>query len=175
MMIIRLQVRNSADGQTKESSMTVVSVIVGSTRAGRFSKKPAHWIWKHLDKGDGVDARLLDLRDLPMPCFDQPATPATPGHLAFEHEVVRRWTAIHVSERWAGAAVDYLETREDVDRGRIGMMGWSLSGYYAPRAACYEKRFKLCVAWAPITIGANCSVAAWRGRATDRCRTIGIT
>ncbi|MDB5532331.1 MAG: Dipeptidyl aminopeptidase/acylaminoacyl-peptidase-like protein, partial [Hyphomicrobiales bacterium] len=26
-------------------------------------------------------------------------------------------------------------------------MGWSLGGYYAPRAACYEKRFKLCVAW----------------------------
>lgn len=56
-------------------------------------------------------------------------------------------TAIHDSERWAGAAVDYLETRGDVDADRIGMMGWSLGGYYAPRAACYEKRFKLCVSW----------------------------
>jgi dienelactone hydrolase len=56
-------------------------------------------------------------------------------------------TAIPDSERWAGAAVDYLETRDDVDAERIGMMGWSLGGYYAPRAACYEKRFKLCVAW----------------------------
>jgi len=56
-------------------------------------------------------------------------------------------TAITDSERWAGAAVDYLETRDDVDHNRIGMMGWSLGGYYAPRAACYEKRFKLCVAW----------------------------
>jgi dipeptidyl aminopeptidase/acylaminoacyl peptidase len=27
------------------------------------------------------------------------------------------------------------------------MMGWSLGGYYAPRAAAYEKRFALCVAW----------------------------
>lgn len=55
--------------------------------------------------------------------------------------------AIVEAERWAGAAVDYLETRADVDADRIGMMGWSLGGYYAPRAACYEKRFKLCVAW----------------------------
>lgn len=55
--------------------------------------------------------------------------------------------AIHDSERWAGAAIDYLETRGDVDADRIGMMGWSLGGYYAPRAACYEKRFKLCVSW----------------------------
>jgi pimeloyl-ACP methyl ester carboxylesterase len=55
--------------------------------------------------------------------------------------------AVHDTERWAGAAVDYLETRGDVDPSRIGMMGWSLGGYYAPRAAAYEKRFALCVAW----------------------------
>ena len=73
--------------------MTVISVIIGSTREGRFSEKPARWILRHLKKRDGVDARLLDLRDFPMPFFDQPATPAMPGRPAFEHEVVRRWTA----------------------------------------------------------------------------------
>lgn len=56
-------------------------------------------------------------------------------------------TAISDAERWAGAAVDFLETRTDVAINRIGVMGWSLGGYYAPRAAAYEKRFKLCVAW----------------------------
>jgi dipeptidyl aminopeptidase/acylaminoacyl peptidase len=73
--------------------------------------------------------------------------------LAIDHPGVgealrlRGMTAIPDTERWAGAAVDYLEGRADVDPERIGMMGWSLGGYYAPRAACYEKRFKLCVAW----------------------------
>ena len=38
--------------------MTVISVIVGSTREGRFSEKPAKWILQHLKKPDGVDARL---------------------------------------------------------------------------------------------------------------------
>jgi len=60
---------------------------------------------------------------------------------------LRDMTAVIATERWAGAAVDYLEGRQDVDAARIGMMGWSLGGYYAPRAACYEKRFKICVAW----------------------------
>ena len=73
--------------------MTVISVIVGSTREGRFSEKPAHWVLQHLKKRDGVDARLLDLRDFPMPFFDQPVTPATPGRTAFEHEIVQKWTA----------------------------------------------------------------------------------
>ena len=73
--------------------------------------------------------------------------------LAIDHPGVgealrlRGLPAIVDTERWAGAAVDYLETRADVARDRIGMMGWSLGGYYAPRAAAYEKRFKLCVAW----------------------------
>jgi NAD(P)H-dependent FMN reductase len=59
--------------------MAVISVMVGSTREGRFSEKPAKWILEHLKKREDVDARFLDLRDFPMPFFDQPATPAMPG------------------------------------------------------------------------------------------------
>jgi NAD(P)H-dependent FMN reductase len=73
--------------------MNVISVIVGSTREGRFSEKPAKWILQHLKKREGVDARLLDLRDFPMPFFDHPATPATPGRAAYTNEVVQKWTA----------------------------------------------------------------------------------
>ncbi len=47
----------------------------------------------------------------------------------------------------AAACVDYLETRSDVDPQRIGMAALSLGGYYAPRAAAFERRFKCCVAW----------------------------
>jgi NAD(P)H-dependent FMN reductase len=72
--------------------MTVISVIVGSTREGRFSEKPAHWILQHLKKREGVDARLLDLRDFPMPFFDA-VPPAMPGRAPYQNEVVQRWTA----------------------------------------------------------------------------------
>jgi len=60
---------------------------------------------------------------------------------------LRGLSGIPESERWAAATVDFLETRPDVRADRIGMMGWSLGGYYAPRAAAFEPRFKLCVAW----------------------------
>src|SRR3977135_3316882 len=49
----------------RSKSMTVISVIVGRAREGRFSENPAKWILQHLKKRDGVDARLLDLRDFP--------------------------------------------------------------------------------------------------------------
>src|ERR1700716_1762708 len=73
--------------------MTTISVIIGSTRQGRFSEKPAHWILQHLQKRDGIEVRLLDLRDFPMPFFDQALAPAMPGRAPYENEVVKRWTA----------------------------------------------------------------------------------
>jgi NAD(P)H-dependent FMN reductase len=73
--------------------MTVISVIVGSTRQGRFSEKPAHWILDRLKKHNDVEVRLLDLREFPMPFFDQPVPPAAPGRPPYENEVVRKWTA----------------------------------------------------------------------------------
>ena len=45
------------------------------------------------------------------------------------------------------AAIDFLEQRDDVDSQRIGVMGMSLGGYYAPRCAGMDPRFKACVAW----------------------------
>jgi alpha-beta hydrolase superfamily lysophospholipase len=58
--------------------------------------------------------------------------------------------ARHDSEVAAGAAVDYLESRKDIAADRIGIVAASMGGYYAPRAAAYEKRFKACVAWGAV-------------------------
>ncbi len=83
--------------------------------------------------------RELARRGIATLCVDQPGTGASLRE--------RAMPAIHDSERWASAAVDYLETRNDVDASRIGMSGVSLGGYYAPRATAFEKRFKLCAVW----------------------------
>ena len=67
------------------------------------------------------------------------------------------------TEAWATACVDYLLTRDDVDTSRIGLAGWSLGGYYAPRAAAFEKRLALVVAW-----GANHNWGAVQRRRLER-------
>jgi dipeptidyl aminopeptidase/acylaminoacyl peptidase len=50
-------------------------------------------------------------------------------------------------ERVFTAAVDYLCARDDVDSERIGLIGGSMAGYYAPRAVSFEHRIKGCVVW----------------------------
>jgi pimeloyl-ACP methyl ester carboxylesterase len=49
-------------------------------------------------------------------------------------------------ERAASAVVDWIEKQIDLDAARIAIWGVSLGGYYAPRAAAYEKRLKACIA-----------------------------
>jgi len=49
-------------------------------------------------------------------------------------------------ENVARQVIDWVETRRDIDADRIGIYGQSLGGYYAPRAAAYEKRLKACIA-----------------------------
>jgi dienelactone hydrolase len=76
---------------------------------------------------------------------------------------LRGLTAQVETEEWAAACVDYLLTRNDIAPERIGLVGWSLGGYYAPRAAAFEKRLALCVAW-----GANHDWGAVQKRRLER-------
>ena len=53
----------------------------------------------------------------------------------------------HETERYATPAYEFLAARSEIDASRIGVMAISLGGYYAPRAAAFEKRFACCIAW----------------------------
>ncbi len=62
----------------------------------------------------------------------------------------RRLYLRHDHEVAGAAALDYLESRNDVNAERAGVMAISLGGYYAPRNASMEPRFRACVAWGAI-------------------------
>lgn len=67
-----------------------IGIILGSTREGRFGDKPASWIHGIASKRTDLTIELVDLRDYPMPFFNEPASPA--WALA-TNEVAQRWAA----------------------------------------------------------------------------------
>ena len=69
-----------------------IKVIISTTREGRFGDKPARWIYELLKKRDGVEAELLDLRDYPMPFFNEAETPNYKKQ-PYTDPVVVKWTA----------------------------------------------------------------------------------
>ena len=65
-----------------------IAVIIGTTRATRFGEKPAKWIHGVAAARGDMDLELVDLRDYPMPFFDEPATNAW---MPSKNEVALRW------------------------------------------------------------------------------------
>jgi NAD(P)H-dependent FMN reductase len=65
-----------------------VGIIVGSTRTGRFADRPAEWLLQLAEKREGVACELVDLRDYPLPFFDEPKSPLREPS---KHEVAVRW------------------------------------------------------------------------------------
>lgn len=63
-------------------------------------------------------------------------------------EMEFRYPMRHDYEVPVGHAIDYLEGRHDLDAGRVGLMGVSMGGYYAPRAAAFEPRVKAAISLA---------------------------
>jgi len=70
------------------------------------------------------------------------------------------------------AVIDWLERRQDVDAGKIGLWGVSLGGYYAPRAAAFENRVKACIGLSgPYDFGAIWDALPELTRETFRVRS----
>ncbi len=65
-----------------------IAIVVGSTRAARFADVPTQWIAKIAKSHADIDVEVVDLRDFPMPFFDEVASSAW---VPSTNEVAQRW------------------------------------------------------------------------------------
>jgi dienelactone hydrolase len=108
---------------------------------------------------DDYETRFLK-RGLATLAFDGPGQ----GEAEYDFAICPEY------ERPVKAVVDWLETRTDVDSARLGIWGVSLGGYYAPRAAAFEKRVKACVALS----GPYARSASFEGRPSINVETFRV-
>ncbi|RWC41846.1 NADPH-dependent FMN reductase [Mesorhizobium sp.] len=65
-----------------------IAIVVGSTRAARFADVPTQWIAKIAKSHADIDVEVVDLRDFPLPFFDEVASSAWAPS---QNEVSKRW------------------------------------------------------------------------------------
>lgn len=65
-----------------------IAIVISTTRATRFGHKPAEWVKSIATERSDMAVEILDLRDYPMPFFDEVASNAW---VATSNEVARRW------------------------------------------------------------------------------------
>ncbi|HEY1551630.1 MAG TPA: NAD(P)H-dependent oxidoreductase [Kofleriaceae bacterium] len=66
-----------------------LGVILGSTRTGRFADRPGAWFVELAKQREHLAVELVDLRDYPLPFFDEPKSPFREPS---KHEVAVRWS-----------------------------------------------------------------------------------
>ena len=70
-----------------------IKIILGSTREGRFSEKPGRWILEQLKNVKGVDAEILDLRDYPLPFFNEVMSPTMAVmQKKYPYDISKKWS-----------------------------------------------------------------------------------
>lgn len=102
-------------------TMPKIAVIMSTTRAARFADIPAAWI-SDLAKARGdMEIELIDLRDYPLPYFDEMASNAyVPSH----SEVARRW------QRKVAEFDGYIIVTAEYNRGISGVLKNALDYAY---------------------------------------------
>ena len=65
-----------------------IAIVISTTRAARFGHKPAQWINDIAAQRDDIETEIVDLRDFPMPFFDEVASNAWAPS---QNAVAQRW------------------------------------------------------------------------------------
>src|SRR5258707_9500873 len=65
-----------------------IGIIISTTRAARFGHKPAEWVRDIAAQRDDIETEIVDLRDFPMPFFDEVASNAWAPS---QNPVAQRW------------------------------------------------------------------------------------
>lgn len=69
--------------------MSKIGIVMSSTRQGRFADRPAEWLRGIASKKHPEHTwEIVDLRDYPMPLFDEPMSPL---RAPAKNEVAQRW------------------------------------------------------------------------------------
>lgn len=111
-----------------------IEVILGSTRKNRFSEKPGTYIFGELAKREAVEAELIDLRDWPLPFYDEAGSPnALKGN--FENELAKKWNAkIAEADAYIMVTPEYNHGYSAVLKNAID---WTYGANWAQKPVCF--------------------------------------
>lgn len=102
-----------------------IGVILGSTRKGRLGERVSLWVQKRLALQKDIEAVMIDLKDYPLPFYEQPEEPAKIQG-SYENEVANKWAA-KISEMDG-----FIIVTPEYNHGYSGVLKNALDYLYKP-------------------------------------------
>lgn len=117
-----------------------IALVISSTRPMRWADKPAAWMKKQMEARGDMDVEVLDLRDHPLPFFDEPASNAymptqNPDAVRWQNEVKRFDGYVFVVAEYNRAVTGALKNALDWDYVNWGRKPMGAIGYGSVGAA----------------------------------------
>jgi NAD(P)H-dependent FMN reductase len=117
-----------------------IAIVIGSTRPGRYADKAAGWMLKQTKARDDIEAELLDLRDHPMPFFDEKgpliSTPSeNPEALRWQKTLARYDGFVFVVAEYNSSITGVLKNALDQAYKEWGRKPFTAIGYGGAGAA----------------------------------------
>src|SRR5689334_20951369 len=101
--------------------MTKIAVVIGSTREGRQTDKLAKWVAEEV--GKLAEVELLDLRDYPMPFYNEPGSARYMPERNPGPEITKWLTKLKEFDGFAFVTPEYNRSTSAVLKNAIDVMG----------------------------------------------------
>ena len=97
---------------------------MGTVRKNRFTEKTNKWVYEEAKKKEW-NVELLDLKDYPMPFYEEPVSPAQVKEGNYANETVRKWAG-KIDEADA-----YIVVTPEYNHGIPGVLKNAMDNVYA--------------------------------------------
>lgn len=103
-----------------------LAIVLGSTREGRTSDRLAKWVADTAAGRPGVEAEIIDLKDYPMPFFDEPKSPRYNPERQI-NEVAQKWLAkVNAADAYIFVTPEYNHSIPGVLKNALDYITWEM-------------------------------------------------
>lgn len=103
-----------------------LAVILGTVRQGRHSENLAKWVVKEAKQMPDTDVTLLDLKDYPMPFFDEPASPRFNPERKLNPIVAKWLAALETADAYVVVTPEYNHSIPGVLKNAMDYTDWQV-------------------------------------------------
>jgi NAD(P)H-dependent FMN reductase len=103
-----------------------LAIIVGTTREGRKTLQQAKWVFNTAQKMEGVEAELVDLKDYPMPFFDEPISPRYNAERQIDPAVKPWLDKLDAADAHVFVTAEYNHSIAGVLKNALDFVTWEL-------------------------------------------------
>jgi NAD(P)H-dependent FMN reductase len=103
-----------------------LAVIVGATRQNRKTLQQAKWVANTAQQTEGIDAELIDLKDYPMPFFDEPMSPRYNPDRKIDPAAVPWLKKLEDAEAYVFVTPEYNHSITGVLKNALDYVTWEI-------------------------------------------------